>query len=112
MDNYYTSIPLAKQLLDKGISLIGTLRANRKGIPPEIKSLQGRENFSTEMWWEKEYQHMVLTSYVVETKSKGKKNVLVLSTLPPHLGVTGIFLFKMSRQKYNSNLEKQTNRHK
>ena len=63
-DNLYTSIPLANDLLDRGVTLVGTVRANRKGIPAEVKSLDGREENSTEVWWEKKkesslFNHML-----------------------------------------------------
>jgi hypothetical protein len=62
--------------------------ANRKGIPPQIKTLTGRNEFSYKILWEKSTNKLTLHSYVVNTKSKGKKNVLALSTLPPILGIT------------------------
>lgn len=37
VDNWYSSIGLAKKLLKKKTNLIGTLRRNRKGIPIAIK---------------------------------------------------------------------------
>lgn len=86
-DNLYTSIPLAKKLLDRKMTLVGTMRHNRIGLPKEVKTLDNREEFSTEVWWEKEGK-ITFTSYVVKTKSKGKKNIVVLSTMEPLLGVT------------------------
>lgn len=35
-DNYYTSLPLAECLLSRQTHLVGTLRANRKGIPKNV----------------------------------------------------------------------------
>lgn len=35
-DNFYTSLPLAEKLLQSSTHLVGTLRCNRKGIPPDI----------------------------------------------------------------------------
>ena len=41
-DNLYTSIPLAKKLLERKITVVGTMRHNRKGVPKEIKSIEGK----------------------------------------------------------------------
>ena len=68
-DNLYTSIPLAEQLEQRKMTLVGTMRHNRVGISKEVKSLEGREAFSTEMWWEKEKGKKVLVSYVVPSKN-------------------------------------------
>ncbi|XP_050301576.1 piggyBac transposable element-derived protein 4-like [Anthonomus grandis grandis] len=35
-DNYYTSVSLAKRLIDRKTHLVGTIRANRKGNPQEV----------------------------------------------------------------------------
>nr|CAI5841318.1 unnamed protein product [Callosobruchus analis] len=35
-DNYYTSPSLARNLLAKETHLLGTLRKNRRGLPPEV----------------------------------------------------------------------------
>ena len=53
-DRLYTSIPLAEWLYDKKITCIGTLQHNRKGISAELKSTKGRDELSTEIYWEKE----------------------------------------------------------
>ena len=87
-DNLYTSIPLAEKLLDRKITLIGTVRHNRKGVPKEVKSLTGRTENSTEVWWESTKGKLTLNSYVVNTKSSGKKNIILLASAPPYLGVT------------------------
>ena len=88
MDNLYTSIPLFEKMSEKGVTGIGTIRKNRLGLPKEIKSDVGRETFSSILWYEKEKGKQKLISYVVNTKSSGKKNVLVLCTHPVLLGVT------------------------
>lgn len=36
-DRYYTSPQLAKELLDMGVNLTGTVMTNRKGLPPQVK---------------------------------------------------------------------------
>ena len=36
-DNYYTSITLAKELQNQGLALIGTMKKNKRCIPPHLK---------------------------------------------------------------------------
>ena len=72
-DNFFTSIPLAKRLLEHDTYLIGTLRSNRAGLGSEVaqKHLrrgevygrQNKEGVKSIMW-------------------KDKKNVLTISTRP------------------------------
>ena len=45
-DRLYTSIPLAKWLLEKRITCIGNMQLNRKGIPDELKETKNRELLS------------------------------------------------------------------
>ena len=87
MDRLYTSIDLTRWLYTKNITFVGTMVLGRVGIPAEVKVVTGREENSTKTYFEKNCP-ISLTSYVVNTKSKGKKNILVLSTMPPLLGVT------------------------
>ena len=47
----YTSISLAKWLLSNNIICVGTLQANRKGIPMELKSTSGCQPLSYECFW-------------------------------------------------------------
>ena len=70
-DRLYTSIPLAKWLLEKRITCIGTMQLNRKGIPDELKETKNRELLSSEIYWD-ENSPLSISSYVVKT-SKGKK---------------------------------------
>ena len=44
--------------------------------------------FSTTIHFEEESKDLALMSYTVKTKSKGKKNVLMLTTMRPCLGIT------------------------
>ena len=90
-DRLYTSIPLASWLYIQGITMIGTMQTNRKGIPAYLKDSKNKESFHNEIYWlreENETGPMSLSSYTVITKSKGKKNVLMLSTMDIPLGTT------------------------
>ena len=85
-DRLYTSIPLAKWLLEKRITCIGTVQLNTKGIPDEVKETKNRGLLSSEIHWD-ENSPLSISTYVVKT-SKGKKNVILLSTAPPILRIT------------------------
>ena len=43
MDRYFASITLADWATTKQFSIVETMRLDRKGIPKEIKSMEGRE---------------------------------------------------------------------
>ena len=88
MDRLYTSVSTAIWLREQKITVVGTLMMNRIGIPDEIKAVRNRENFSVTIHFEEEKKDLALMSYNVKTKSKGKKNVLMLTTMRPCLGVT------------------------
>ena len=88
MDNLYTSHELFEYLLQQNMTGVGTLRINKRCIPSELKPTANREPNSYKVFWEKYQGKLTLHSYVVNTKSKGKKNILVLSSMPPLLGTT------------------------
>ena len=71
-DRLYTSISLAKWLLERNITIVGTLQASRKGIPKEVKQVGSRYSYSYEVFWD-ESGKSVLNSYIVNNKSSGKK---------------------------------------
>ena len=62
------------------------MRLDRKGIPEEIKSIEGREEKSTIYAYQSNGDAM-LVSYV-DKKKKGKKNIVVLKTMHTSVGVT------------------------
>jgi len=76
MDNFFSSIPLFKDLLEKGIYATGTVRANRIGLPSVlkntkefVKSAQGNLE-----WRMHESRSMSAIAW------KDKKPMLILST--------------------------------
>ena len=85
MDRLYSSIPIANWLLEKHITIIGTPMTNRRGIPDEVKIVTNREEFSQTIHFEEGKKDLALCSYHVKTKSKGKRNVLILTTMRPML---------------------------
>lgn len=74
MDNYFTSIPLAKDLLANRTTMVGTLRKNKREIPALFVNTKDRSIPSSVFGFRKD---IVLLSY----KPKPQKNVLMLSTL-------------------------------
>ncbi|XP_043285372.1 uncharacterized protein [Venturia canescens] len=75
MDNYFTSMPLALDLLQNHkTTIVGTLRKYKKEIPPLFLSTKERPESSSLFGFTNE---CILVSYV----PKKSKNVLLLSTL-------------------------------
>ena len=77
---------IVEWLLNRNITCVGTLRTDRKGIPDQVKSTDNRDDKST-IFYHCESLKSVLTSYVVK-KTKGWKNVLVLSSMHDTVKVT------------------------
>ena len=73
-DNFFTSVPLAKHLLENGLTIVGTLRQNKPDIPPLMKASKSREVHSTEFGFN---GSITMVSYV---RKKGKA-VVLLSTM-------------------------------
>jgi hypothetical protein len=87
-DRFYTSVDLAETLLKEfDMTCLGTLTAGRKGLPAEFKSVVGRQEGDYMVLFE-EKGKMSLHSWVVDTKSGGKKNIMLLTTTNPILGKT------------------------
>lgn len=72
-DNFFTSLPLADKLLEKGMTICGTLRKNKPYIPNELLPKSYKPTFSSMFGFQERY---TLVSYA---PSKGKA-VLLLST--------------------------------
>ena len=86
-DRFYISIEITNWLLEKTETCVGIIKGNCQGIG-DLKSLINRESPSTKVYWDKDNTTLNFTSYVVNTKSLGKRNVLVLSILNPILSLT------------------------
>ncbi|KFM65393.1 PiggyBac transposable element-derived protein 4, partial [Stegodyphus mimosarum] len=74
MDNWYTSYPLAKELLSKKLTIIGTLKRNKAEIPTEFVQTKTRSVYSSIFGFQK---NATLVSYV----PKKSKCVVLLSTM-------------------------------
>lgn len=82
-DNFYTSLPLANELLKNDTHLVGTLRSNRVKLPEvmntKLKSGQiiGRENSDgivIAKWYDKRDVSMLSTKHTIDMVDTGKKN--------------------------------------
>lgn len=73
-DNWYTSLDLVKVLKDNGLTLVGTIKKNKKEIPAEFQPARNRQVGSVLYGFTKYY---TLLSYV----SKKNKAVLLLSSM-------------------------------
>ena len=88
MDRLYRSISLANWLLGRKITCVGILNHNSLGIPTELKNTSEREEFSVTCHYESVKKDLCLLSYTVKTKSTGKMNALLLSTMRLLKGIT------------------------
>ena len=86
LGHYFTSVTLAQWCLEKKISIVGTVRTDRKGIPKEMKELRDREEKSTKNCHSED--NKLLFVLYVDKKKTGKKNIVVLSTMHKSIGVT------------------------
>ena len=103
LDNWYTSIPIALYLLDKGIHMVGTCKTNRKliakdailptnGERGEMKSFIGTVTIDGNQWKKKIYM----------TGWRDNKPVLMLHTMPTEKGLVSRAkkINKKKRQAY------------
>lgn len=73
-DNYFTSHQLACDLLDRGLTLLGTLRNHRREIPAQLRNKKRPVNSS--LFVHDHNRKIVLVSYI----PKKNKNVTLLSS--------------------------------
>ncbi|KAJ8968616.1 hypothetical protein NQ314_002215 [Rhamnusium bicolor] len=83
-DNFYTSVPLAKSLLDSKTHLLGTLRKNRRDLPKEVMNdnlkkgeIIGKESsvgIIVAKWRDKRDVSFLSTKHDLEIKAIGKRN--------------------------------------
>ena len=86
MDRYFTFLPLARWAAEKNIAIVGTMRLDRKSIPPQIKKVDNRNKKST-FFVCGEDDELVLASYI-DKKERSKKNVVVLTSMNDKVKVT------------------------
>ena len=79
MDRYFTSIHLAQWTAQKNITIVGTTRLDRKGIPPQIQKVDNRNKKSI-FFVCGEDDDLMLVSYI-DKKNSGKKNMVVLTSM-------------------------------
>jgi len=74
-DNFYTSLPLARYLLEHKTHLIGTLRANRKELPAEVVKAKLKRG---EVTGKQDQRGIKVITWV------DKRRVNMLTTIPEH----------------------------
>ncbi|XP_055306906.1 piggyBac transposable element-derived protein 1-like, partial [Sitodiplosis mosellana] len=75
-DSLFTSYDLAKELKQRKMTIVGTVRKNRKEIPPCLLDMKRKPNFYSEFVFEPSLR-LTMVSYV----PKKNKYVVLLSTL-------------------------------
>ena len=80
VDRYFTTVTITHYLKEKKMTLVGTMSANKKGIPKELVEMQNRDDKDIKFVYANEDDDMMLTSYVAKKKS-GKRFILLLSTM-------------------------------
>ena len=75
----FTNVTFAHYLKEKKMTLVGTMRVNRKGIPKEPVEMQSRDDKDIKFVYAN-VDDMMLASHVVKKKS-GKINTLLLNTM-------------------------------
>ncbi len=69
LDRFFTSLPIAEYCLDKKITIVGTIKSNRKGLPKEVTGIANREAPSTKILYQKNGK-MMLTLQKVSPKER------------------------------------------
>lgn len=86
MDNFFTTLPLARFMMTLQLSIVGTMKKNKPYLPEEFKPSRKRELHSTEFGF-LQNENVTLCSYV--TKKTPAKAVVLLSTLHFDKAISG-----------------------
>ena len=95
MDNWFTSFHLMECLLSDNVTLVGTIRKNKKEIPPEFINSKNRENNTSMFGFTK---NATLVLYVPK---KGKVVTLLLSM---HVGKNADRIDESTKDKRKPNI--------
>ena len=82
IDRYFTNFDLCTKLLDRNLTMTGTIMPSRRDVPKDFVKEKDREVHSTVELWEHEKRVMLL-SYI----PKKGKNVLMMSSMHLSAGV-------------------------
>ena len=100
-DNFFTSLELAKRLKKKNMKLVGTIRANRRELPPECTKISKSDS----LYKSKHFQHQGILLAIY--KCKRDKNVYLLSSKHQFVNIS-----KKGNPKKKSNIIKFYNDNK
>jgi hypothetical protein len=70
----YTHTELAEFLLEEKVTLMETMRINRKGLAKDMNSLLGREEILTIVWHKSSPGKKAIISFAVYSKSMGEED--------------------------------------
>ncbi|XP_057293812.1 uncharacterized protein LOC130622372 [Hydractinia symbiolongicarpus] len=77
-DRLYTTFTLATWILtEKHVTCIGTLIANRRGLPKDIKNVDEREVLSTEFYWDDKNDLILGSPFLSTTIDDGKNKAML-----------------------------------
>lgn len=71
----FTTVPFAQHLLEKGFTIVGTLKQNKQDISPLLKGSKSRELYSTEFGFS---GSLTMVSYV---RKKGQVVMLLFCAI-------------------------------
>ena len=92
-NNFFTNLELRRNLLMQNLTIVGTIRKNRKELPAEFVSTKDRKEFTTLYGFQKE---VMIASYC----PKKKKVVTLLSTMHLDKGTESPGPEKKTRSHY------------
>ena len=91
LDWYFTSVTLTEWCLERNITIVGTLKSDRKGIPKEIKAVADREEKSTALCYsEDEKNNAAIVNWQEERNLNERKKTHVLLFYDHTKGEVGV----------------------
>ena len=66
-DRGFSSIGIAKELYERDVTYVGTIKKNSVGIPAKAKKFKDREIAITEFYWKPNSPIMLLSYYAKKT---------------------------------------------
>jgi hypothetical protein len=104
-DNFYTSLPLARDLKRKGFSSVGTIRKNRREIPPAALETKGRPIGSSFFYYKPE---ATLVSF--KPKKNKVKGITSFVSLFKNLRIYQVVLLLSTQHTGEGKVDEETNK--